>query len=538
MVISLLLSIILAAPLQGITVFSGDKPEAFTATILDTLPQGIGPRTPLILVRLHGAKIEHTGVIAGMSGSPVYREGELIGAVGYRIGSFSKEPIAGITPIAAMREAFNGNARASRPSAALAQVHLPLVSSGMDAEVSEPLIAGLNALSPVSFRAVAGGGRGQGPSPEQLIDGGALAVVLAHGDINLFALGTVTEVKDGKFLGFGHPMFGWGSLQIPVATAWVSTTIASPLNAFKVGRLGKLVGTMTQDRLPAIGGTLGAIPSMIPITVELSGAPTLRAQVVRHRRLTPSLLASVVHQAARQHTGFEAGGTLHLSGSINTELGKLPIDEWVAHPHHPGLAAAVVQPVRYLSSLLADNPLGAVLIKGVTLKLEHRPDTSVESLRQLELLHPRPRAGTQVEARLLWRGYQNGERRQLVSLPLPKELSPGEARFIVASGSAIDALEAYCGDGLAPTQRSDLLPWINARASSNSRGLFLVRKLATQSHGSRRALSDAWTRRLPKVDSDAPNGDCLIIARRMLPAATGPVDAQMSQTIFIQGAQR
>jgi hypothetical protein len=535
---SLLLSLILAAPLQGITVFSGDKPEAFTATILDTLPQGIGPRVPLILVRLGGAKIEHTGVIAGMSGSPVYRDGKLIGAVGYRIGSFSKEPIAGITPIAAMRQAFIGKARASRPSAALAQVHLPLVSSGMDAQVSEPLIASLNALSPVNFRAVAGGGNGRGPTPERLINGGALAVVLAHGDINLFALGTVTEVKDGKFLGFGHPMFGWGALQIPVATAWVSTTIASPANAFKVGRLGKLVGTMTQDRLPAIAGTLGAIPSMIPIEVQLSGAPSLRAQVVRHRRLTPSLLATVVHQAARQHTSFEAGGTMRLSGSIDTELGKLRIDEWVAHPHHPGLAAAVVEPIRYLSSLLADNPLGAVSIRRVALKLEHRPKTSVESLRRLELLHPRPRAGTQIEARLLWRGYQNGERRELVRLPLPAGLSPGEARFIVASGATIDALETACGDGLPPGQRQQLLPWLNERASSNSRGLFLVRELATQSHGSRRALSDAWTQRLSKTDVDAPSGNCLIIASQMLPPASGPVQAQMSHPIFIQGAQR
>ena len=105
MIVAAFLSLLLAAPLEGVTVFAGDRPEPFQAEIIDTLPQGVGPRVPLILVRLRGKKIEHTGVIAGMSGSPVYRDGKLMGAVGYRIGTFSKEPIAGITPIAAMRQA-------------------------------------------------------------------------------------------------------------------------------------------------------------------------------------------------------------------------------------------------------------------------------------------------------------------------------------------------------------------------------------------------------------------------------------------------
>ena len=108
MSVSLLTALLLSPPLDGVTVFVGDKPEPFQAVVLDTLPHALGPRAPLILARLKGAKIEHTGVIAGMSGSPVYRDGQLIGAVGYRFGSFSKDPIAGITPIELMRDTNKG----------------------------------------------------------------------------------------------------------------------------------------------------------------------------------------------------------------------------------------------------------------------------------------------------------------------------------------------------------------------------------------------------------------------------------------------
>ena len=536
MSVSLLTALLLSPPLDGVTVFAGDKPEPFQAIVLDTLPHALGPRAPLILARLKGAKIEHTGVIAGMSGSPVYRDGQLIGAVGYRFGSFSKEPIAGITPIDMMRDTLKGLPQATQRAANLETVQVPLVVAGLDADISQTLLRRLSAVSAAPLRAVAGGGFSSGATPSQLVNGGAIAVVMAKGDINLFGLGTVTEVRDDTFIGFGHPMFGWGAVNIPVATATVSTTIASPENAFKIGRLGRVVGAMTQDRLPAIAGKLGPPPAMIPVRVDVGEAKPIEVDVAIHRRLTPSLLASVTQQALRRRLGFEAGGTLGLTGTLETEAGNVRIDEWVAHPHHPGTSGAVAQTLYWMSELLLDNPLGGVAIRQVELKLHRAATTHVESLRSLEVLNPTPRSGDPLDLRLRWRRYQQPDRLQSVSLPLDTSLSPGTLQVIVAAGSAVDAVERHCGDGAPPRTLNQLIPWLNARASARQRAIYVVRSMATQSFGTRRMVRARWDDRLPKVDLDAEPGNCLIVARHRLDEAAGPVVANEVYSIELQGA--
>ena len=537
MSLAILLSLLLSAPLDGVTVFAGDQPEPFTAEVLDTLPHALGPRVPLILARLRGKKIEHTGVIAGMSGSPVYdKDGQLIGAVGYRFGSFSKEPIAGITPIAHMRATLTGQQLVGSPSANLQTVQVPLVVAGLDASVSEPLIEQLSAVTAAPLRAVAGGGFSTGETPEQLVNGGALAVVMAKGDINLFALGTVTEVTQDTFIGFGHPMFGWGELAIPVATATVSTTIASPANAFKIGRLGRLVGTMTQDRLPAIAGTLGSPAPMIPVQIDVGEAKPIRVDLAIHRRITPQILASVTQQAALRRTGFDAGGTVGLTGTLTTAHGPVQINEWVAHPHHPGAAAAVAQSLRWITGLLLDNPLGSIAIQGAQLRVLRLPETHVESLRGVDLLNPTPRSGDDLDLRFRWRRYQRQDRYQSLSITLDRTLNPGEAQVVVAAGSSIDAIERHCGDGTPPRTLKQLVPWLNARADARQRAVFVVRPLATQSYGPYKMLRSAWDERLPSLDLDREAGGCLIVARHDLGTAQGPVVANEVLSFHIQGA--
>lgn len=531
------LSLLLAAPLNGVTVFAGDQPEPFTAEVLDTLPHALGPRVPLILVRLRGKKIEHTGVIAGMSGSPVYQDGRLIGAVGYRMGSFSKEPIAGITPIDHMRQALTGQVRAGKASHNLQNVQVPVVIAGLDASVSKPLLDELSQATATPLRAVAGGGSSSGPAPDQLVNGGALAVVMAKGDINMFALGTVTEVDEKSFLGFGHPMFGWGALAIPVGTAVVSTTIASPANAFKVGRLGKLVGTMTQDRLPAIGGTIGTPAPMIPVTIDVGEAQPFKVDLAIHRRLTPSLLRSVAHQAALRRTDFDAGGTVGLTGMLETSHGSVKINEWVAHPHHPGTGGAVAEPLRWISAMLLDNPLGSVTLKSAKLKLHRLPTTHVEALRTVEILNPNPQPGQPLDLRLRWRRYQDTDRHQDVSLPLSNDLEAGPAQLVVAGGGSIDSLERHCGDGAPPRSQKELVPWLNDRADPRARALFVVRAIPTQSFGSQRMMRSAWDERLPRIDLDSEPGGCLIVARHDLAPAAGPVVADQVLSFSLQGAR-
>ena len=295
---------------------------------------------------------------------------------------------------------------------------------------------------------------------------------------------------------------------------------------------------MTQDRLPAIAGTIGAIPTMIPVTVQVGPGQQSRAHVVQNRRLTPSLLASVVHQAARRRTQHQSGGTVVLKGRIETTHGTLNLDEWIAHPDHPDLAARVAGSIAFLVGLLQDNPIGVVQVKRVDATVQRLPDTHLSELRRMDLLHAHPRAGQNLDVRLAWRRYQKGLINENAQLKVPAGLSPGAARLVFAAGAEIDNLERRCGDGLPPTEVKELVPWLNARASNRQRGLFLVRTMDTQSQGSRRALSDAWSSRLPHRNRDAQTGYCLIVAKQMLSDAPGPTRGFMSTSVQIQGAHR
>ena len=176
--------LIASGSVHGITVYEGDRPQRFGVTILDRLPRGLGPNLDLILARLTGDQIEHTGVIAGMSGSPVYRNGELIGAVGYRMGSFSREPIAGITPIDAMRAVLEGKGSTAQGSGSTQRLALPLVSAGLDATVANELGKLLDASGYPKVRPVMGGGSSGQATPDHLVNGGAIAVELARGDVD------------------------------------------------------------------------------------------------------------------------------------------------------------------------------------------------------------------------------------------------------------------------------------------------------------------------------------------------------------------
>ncbi len=200
--------LLVSGSVHGITVYEGAEPQRFGVTLLDRLPRGLGPDLDLILARLTGERIEHTGVIAGMSGSPVYQNGKLIGAVGYRMGSFSREPIAGITPIEAMQDVLQGRGATRQGTTNTQMLSLPIVSAGLDPAIAD----GLGELFTLSgyprVRPVLGGGSGGAETPDQLVNGGAIAVELARGDVDIFATGTVTWTDGKSFLAFGHPMFG------------------------------------------------------------------------------------------------------------------------------------------------------------------------------------------------------------------------------------------------------------------------------------------------------------------------------------------
>ena len=301
----------------GRTVFEGTDLQEFKAHILGVLHNVQGPHRDLILARLEGGPLAKTGVAAGMSGSPVYIDGRLIGAVSYSIGAFATEAIAGITPIAEMKDATEMTRRISTEQA---RIELPITREGLTAAlsatyariapfanrpadiqvmgmaaaagaqlgamlrpISTPLV--LNGFEPDSaatlagafgaagFTPVIGGGGQAGPDVKTqtgpLREGDAVGVSLVGGDLEMGATGTITHIDGDRVYAFGHPFFNVGPSQFPMTRAYVYAMLPSLMSSFKISSMGEVIGTMQQDRATAIAGTLGKGPAVIPVSVTL-----------------------------------------------------------------------------------------------------------------------------------------------------------------------------------------------------------------------------------------------------------------------------
>jgi hypothetical protein len=326
----------------GRTVFAGTKVEEFRAHILGVIGNVIGPQRNLIIARLEGGPLADTGVIAGMSGSPVYVDGRLIGAVSYALGSFSKEPIAGITPIEEMTAA--AAMTTPRPAAAKVQLELPATPQGLMAAFRKALawnrpfsesgndarlfgasaIAGLDAgelgalLRPIAMPLVMSGfepsvaamltpafqdqgfiptGGGAGPRPGEmpfdgpLKPGDALGVNFVTGDLLLGGTGTVTHIDGDQVYAFGHPMYNLGPTEFPMTRAYVYTVLPSLFSSVKLSTTSEVIGTLLQDRATTVAGRLGPGPALIPVSLTLEAdrgsKRTFQFGVVKDQLFTP-----------------------------------------------------------------------------------------------------------------------------------------------------------------------------------------------------------------------------------------------------------
>jgi hypothetical protein len=280
------------------TVFEGVTPEPMEVDILGVLKDAIGPGQDMILARLKGEKPEYTGVVAGMSGSPVYVDGRLVGAISYRIGQFSKEPIAGITPIEQMFEVRDGAAggmrvagggqpqkREADPSASLRDdkqerqvaggggvvepIETPLVFGGFSQATVERFGDRFRALGMTPVAGLGGAAEAGTKQPEPLVPGSAVSAILVRGDLSMSGTCTVTYVDANQLLACGHPLTQFGPVSMPMTKAEVVATLASPLNAFKIINTTETVGSFTEDRASAILGRFGVSARMIPVSVEV-----------------------------------------------------------------------------------------------------------------------------------------------------------------------------------------------------------------------------------------------------------------------------
>src|SRR6266480_2398839 len=286
------------AGMRGVayTVFEGTKPEPMDVEVLGILKNANGPKGDIILVRLGGKKAEYTGVVAGMSGSPVYFNGKLAGAVAFRIGEFSKEPIAGVTPISEMLEisaldstptsvpvqaksipgltaktSGPGLPSASAQSFAnyLKPIETPLVFSGFSEDAIQKFAPQFASEGIIPVMGV--GSASDAKQPDPIEPGSAVSAILVRGDMDIAATCTVTYIDPQRLLACGHPLLQFGSVDLPMNKAQVLATLPSPLNAFKIVNTTEEAGVFVQDRHTGIMGVFNKQPDMIPVTLTIHG---------------------------------------------------------------------------------------------------------------------------------------------------------------------------------------------------------------------------------------------------------------------------
>ncbi len=470
------------------TVFEGVKPEAMEVEVLGVLHNVNGPKGDIILVRLHGQKVEYTGVVAGMSGSPVYFDGKLAGALAFRIGEFSKEPIAGVTPIADMleisaldrspaeetsaaRPAVNTVAgKTSGPGAVpalpgLAQdaaqrsadqsstgkdfanylkpIETPLVFNGFSEQAIQ-LFAGQFASAGI-VPVMGAGSTSDDKQPEPLVAGSAVSAILVRGDMDIEATCTVTYVDPQRLLACGHPLLQFGSVDLPMNKAEVLATLASPLNAFKIVNTTEPVGTFVQDRHTGIMGVFDRQPEMIPVTLSIhsnTGVKQFHYEVLNNPKLTPVALMVTVFNALHGVNEFGEEITYRLAGSIGVK--GFP-DVTMRNMFAPGensqpaaMQAAIALGERF--GRIYDNPYNAPAIAGVNLDFDlvrERRWARLESART-DVTEARP--GEEIMLETVLAPYRGERIVQQIPVKIPTSASKGTLRILVSDGDTLDRI--------------------------------------------------------------------------------------------------
>ncbi len=462
------------------TVLVGSKPEAIDLEILGVLRDAIGPGKDMILARLLGTKAEYDGVVAGMSGSPVYIDGKLVGAIGFRIGQFTKEPIAGITPIAQMLEVAKEDDRTStiksveastidaaqdspnaapelaaaqptNTSAAMpwstgadAEVHpieTPLVFDGFSSQAIQMFQQRFHAygLTPVSGL---GSATPNVVDPAPVVPGSAISAIIVSGDFDMAATCTVTYVDPKRLLACGHPITRFGDVSLPMTKAQVVATVPSSLEPMKIINTTETVGSFTQDRESGILGVFGKKASMIPVTLALGGIAqphTYHFAVVEHPRLTSAALLATVYQAMQDTNGYNDPSTDELRGTISIAgYPDVHIDDWFAATNQEPASLAVAIAVAQRFERLYSNPREMPSIRQVSLTLDSSPGRQSARLDGARVLENRVHAGDRVTVEATLHPYREPQRILRWTVALPATLPPGQVRLLISDGTTLD----------------------------------------------------------------------------------------------------
>ena len=512
----------------GVTVFKGSERVEFDVQVLGVLQNVMGPRRDVIIVRLEGGPLANTGVIQGMSGSPVYIDDRLVGAVSYSLGSFSKEPIAGITPIGEMvatdanparvarhrgaslaypvsgdslgslvREAFGllqpfalqpTDVRTSgltpteggRLGTLLRPVATPVVLNGFAPQMHDLWAAAFHAGG---FTTTIGGSMTeQQQTDAPLSPGDPIGAQLMRGDRSMAGTGTVTLVEDGRVYAFGHPFYNLGSVRYPMTRAHVTTVLPSLAVSSKIAAIGHVVGTFDQDRSTGIYGTIGPGPKMIPVRITLNApdrdlTETFEFEVIEDRLFTPLLTYTSVLDTLFSWTR-ELGITTYIVDNATRLRDHTDLTVRDFYSGETALiraAAAVADP---LTTLLSNN-LAPVALESVTINITSHEEPRIATLERVWLDTARPRAGETVPLKVLSRSYRGAELVETVMVVIPVHAA-GRLQILVSDAAQLRQRELQ--EGQTPREADNLEQMIR-RLNNGRRNNRLYVKLLSPDPG-------------------------------------------------------
>ncbi len=469
------------------TVFEGVTPEPMEVEILGVLRNMAGPKSDVILARLHGKKVEYFGVVAGMSGSPVYIDGKLIGAIAYRIGEFSKEPIAGITPAGSMLEidamdktpapeearALAGDrqatARTSGPGLAtspnqqdpgyanlLKPIETPLVFTGFSENTLRLFSKDFASVGVVPV--MGAGSVSNDKQPEPLVPGSAVSAILVRGDMNIAGTCTVTYLDDTHLLACGHPLLQSGSVNMPMTKATVLATLPSAQNSFKIVNATEPVGAFMQDRRAGLMGRFDREPHMIPVTLTFNGVShpkQFHYEVLNNAKVTPAAMMATVFNAIQGMNEYGEDTTYRLRGDIDV-LGypKLRVQNMYAPlDGSTPTAYSIALSIGEHFSRIFENPYATPKIEGVELNFDLVPDRRSARLETARTDITEARPGDEITIETLLRPYRGESILRQIPVKIPTSTPRGTLRILVSDGDTLDKMRRVSG---AMSRRLDL----------------------------------------------------------------------------------
>jgi hypothetical protein len=450
--------------LKGVayTIFEGDQVEKVDLEVIGVLHNAVGPKLDVILVRLLGDKVQQTGVVAGMSGSPVYFDGKLAGALSLKLGNFTKEAIGGVTPIADMLEIEQAPAVSTPANAGmsprvavpeefavrtavgsgqfLVPIETPLVTSGL---YPETLARFGKDFASWGMTAMAGGNSAASPDDAKLKPGDMVGIDLIEGDLSISSGCTVTTVVGNQILACGHPLFGFGAVQMPLSRAHVIMTLASSASSTKIMSTSATIGTLTQDRQTAVMGTLGAGPAMIPLDVTLDTPAEQKKyhfDVIESPQLTPTLIATAAFNGIVGSPAYGEGATLQMDGTIDLK-GHTSVkleDLFASTDQATPVAFYVATEVMADFARIYSNPYETPKIERVELHVKALAEHRWATIDNAWVERSEVRPGDSVAVKVLLRPYRGAPFIQEIPVTIPAQTTRGALQLVVSGADFLN----------------------------------------------------------------------------------------------------